>query len=323
MLKELHVLVGMLIFGFSPHAADAQTVVTTHEDRNIDALTRSHIVTVANETLIPDTRVRYNRATIDSDSPYFGAQGIGKVTSSTVDVNSTKLSISVVREAFIQEENSKFGTGFLVSPCHMITNYHVICDHDGEKICKEHEEVLHKSVNFSFFENKHGTDYRERVTGKVSFADQEADYAIVQIDSLKKKSNVPFLTPDFNKVSNIDDVTSWTGGYNVRSLGEKNSHLYGMKAKLKRIGPYIYASQGNIIITNGNSGGPTMHLDRTGLTASGILSDSAMEDKDGLVSVAKGVPTITSLTAIGNDLHANAPELYQYMLNAIHARRCE
>lgn len=214
-----------------------------------------------------DMRRKITRHTIESNDPMIGLHAIGKVTAAKVTEgnpgfeNSTK-----------EEESKAWGTGFMISSCHMITNNHVVCEKEvvnGKKVCKRNENLKGKSANFSFGENGTGTDFEKRVTGNVIASDESLDYAIVRIDSFRNNDEfIPYIPPNFNDISKINNLVSLGAGYPAQSRGENNHKLYGMKAKLTADNIYI---DGKMTFTPGNSGSPTLYVDESGLRASGLF----------------------------------------------------
>jgi S1-C subfamily serine protease len=130
-----------------------------------------------------DLRRKIDRHTIPSANPMFLLHAIGKVTAANVAEGK-----SGFEQSTKAEENRAWGTGFMISPCHMITNNHVVCEKElinGRSVCIRNESLKGKSINFSFGENSEGTDFEKRVTGNVIASDEGLDYALIRIDSLK------------------------------------------------------------------------------------------------------------------------------------------
>ena len=101
-----------------------------------------------------DLRRKIDRHTIDSRSPMFALHAIGKVTAAKVKEGQPGF-----EQSARAEENRAWGTGFMFTPCHMMTNHHVVCEKQtikGHKVCKGNEaiNIMGKSANFSFGENE-------------------------------------------------------------------------------------------------------------------------------------------------------------------------
>lgn len=263
-----------------------------------------------------DMRRKMDRNTIDPQNPMFALNAIGKVTAAKV----TEGSPGFVESAK-SEENRAWGTGFMISPCHMITNYHVVCEkelYNGKKICKNDETLKSKSANFSFGENSDGSDFNKRVTGKVITSDQGLDYAIVQIDSLKNSPNeVPFIMPNFRDISVINNQISLGAGYPIQSLDENSHKLYGMKARLTSESMFV---NGKITFTPGNSGSPTLYTKNGRLSASGLLISSST-DSNGKPSLNRSV-NIIGFPGIAKNLNVNNPNVFKDIVSSIKSGRC-
>lgn len=263
-----------------------------------------------------DMRRKIDRHTIDPQNPMFALHAIGKVTTAKI----TEGSPGFV-ESTKSEENRAWGTGFMISPCHMITNNHGVCErelYNGKKICKNDETLNGKSANFSFGENSDGSDFKRRVTGKVIAADESLDYAIVQIDSLKNTPDeVPFIMPNFRDISVINNQISLGAGYPIQSLNENSHKLYGMKARLNAKSMFI---NGKITFTPGNSGSPTLYTKNGRLSASGLLNSSST-DSNGKPSLNKSVEII-GFPSIGRDININNPNVFKDIVSSIKSGRC-
>lgn len=263
-----------------------------------------------------DMRRKIDRHTIDQQNPMFALNAIGKVTAAKV----TEGNPGFVESAK-SEENRAWGTGFMISPCHMITDYHVVCEkelYNGKKICKNDETLKSKSANFSFGENSDGSDFKKRVTGKVIASNQSLDYAIVQIDSLKNSpEEISFIMPNFRDISVINNQISLGAGYPIQSLNENSHKLYGMKARLNAKSMFI---NGKITFTPGNSGSPTLYTKNGRLSASGLLSSSST-DSNGKPSLNKSVEII-GFPSIGRDLNINNPSVFKDIVSSIKSGRC-
>lgn len=121
-----------------------------------------------------DLRRKIDRHMIPPNNPMFALHALGKVTAAKVTEGQPGFDQSTRAE-----EVRKWGTGFMISPCHMMTNHHVVCEHElvnGKKQCKSNEHVNGKPVNFSFGENSDGTDFEKRVTGHVIATNKSFDY---------------------------------------------------------------------------------------------------------------------------------------------------
>ncbi|MEK6772622.1 MAG: serine protease [Bdellovibrionota bacterium] len=264
-----------------------------------------------------DMRRKVTRHTIESNNPMIGLHAIGKVTAAKVAEgnpgfeNSTK-----------EEENKAWGTGFMISPCHMITNNHVVCEKEvvnGKKVCKRNENLKGKAANFSFGENETGSDFEKRVTGNVVASDEGLDYAIVRIDSFRNNDEfIPYIPPNFNNISKINDLISLGAGYPAQSRNEDNHKLYAMKAKLTAGDTNI---NGKMTFTPGNSGSPTMYIDKGVLFASGLFN-SSLNDSQGKPALNKSI-TIVGFPKIGNSLMKNNPKILNEITNSLKTGRCE
>ena len=264
-----------------------------------------------------DMRRKVTRHTIESNDPMIGLHAIGKVTAAKVTEgnpgfeNSTK-----------EEENKAWGTGFMISPCHMITNNHVVCEKEvvnGKKVCKRDENLKGKLANFSFGENETGTDFEKRVTGKVVASDEGLDYAIVRIDSFRKNDEfIPYIPPSFRNISKINDLISLGAGYPAQSRNEDNHKLYAMKAKLTADNTYI---DGKMTFTPGNSGSPTMHIDNGVLRASGLFH-KYYNDLKGKPSLNSN-PDIVGFPAIGSNLKQKNQKILNEITESLKYGRCE
>jgi len=261
-----------------------------------------------------DLRRKIDRQNINQNDPMYALNAIGKVTTGAVKEGQPGFF-----EATKNEENTSWGTGFMISPCHMITNHHVVCEKEtvnGVKACRSDGSVK-KNVNFSFGENSNGTDFKGRVTGNVAEFDSDFDFAIVRMESLKDQ-DVPYITPNFWDISKINEVVSLGAGYPVQSLGQNSHKLYGMKAILSENSAYV---NGKMSFTPGNSGSPTMNLKNSTLTASGIYSKGG-HDSSGNAKL-NGSPKITSMPTIGAALKQKNPALLKEILNSLRTGKCQ
>ncbi len=264
-----------------------------------------------------DVRRKIDRKNIDSNDPMFALHAIGKVTLST-----TKLGDSNFEQSSKAAENKAWGTGFMISPCHMITNYHVVCEKitlpNGKKVCNTKELVLNKSANFSFGENENGSDFAMRVTGKVVAFHTTQDYAIVRIDSLKNnEENIPYIYPNFSNISEINSKVSLGAGYPISSTKENNHKIYAMKAKLQDKGYFV---DGKMTFTPGNSGSPTVYLKDNALVASGLFNKYS-NDSNGQPSLNTKT-TVISMPTIGASLREKNSQIYQEISTALTAGVC-
>ncbi len=264
-----------------------------------------------------DMRRKVDRHNINSNNPMYALHAIGKVTlSKTVEGDSNFEQFSKI------EENKSWGTGFMISPCHMITNYHVICEKvvlpNGKKVCKNNESVLNKSANFSFGENEDGSDFAKRVTGKVVAFHTTQDYAIVRIDSLKKSDeSIPYIYPNFSNISEINNKISLGAGFPSNSIKENSHKIYAMKTKLKDNGYFV---DGKMTFTPGNSGSPTLYLKDDALVASGLFNKYS-NDSDGKPSL-NTKPTVISMATIGASLREKNSQTYKEISDALIGRSC-
>lgn len=82
-----------------------------------------------------DCRRKIDRQQFKNTDVLYSLNAIGKVT-----LPSPKEEQLGFVESVKDQENRSWGTGFTISPCHMITNNHVICDREivnGKSICKK------------------------------------------------------------------------------------------------------------------------------------------------------------------------------------------
>jgi len=261
-----------------------------------------------------DVRCEIDRSLIKPNDPMYNLHAIGKVTAAKL-VNGQPGYVESVK----QQENSSWGTGFMISPCHMLTNYHVVSS--TEKAIKG------KSVNFSFGDA--GLDFKTRITGRVvasgdylTSANKSSDWAVVKFDSLKNAKSVPYIFPYFRIVNNINKNISLTAGYPVRSQGEKTHKIFGMKSVLTSVDTYYMT--GKVVITAGNSGSPAaMEIDENGmLMANGLVAGNQKFLNGG--DVINGKKEIISLGIIKNQiLNSTDSYLMKEIGNAIGAGSCE
>lgn len=267
-----------------------------------------------------DLRRQIDRHTIDPRSPMFALHAIGKVTAAKV-----KEGHPGFEQSARAEENRAWGTGFMFTPCHMMTNHHVVCDKhtiNGRKVCKPNEaiSIMGKSANFSFGENEDGSDFAMRVTGTVVASHSTWDYAVLKIESLKSERYIPYIFPNFGNISVIDNAISLGVGYPVQSLGAASHKVYGMKARLKDI--KAFEVDGNITFTPGNSGSPTVYLhDKSTLVASGIFYKSGNDEKGN--PLINRMPSIRSMAAIGDDLRSRHGKVFDEIKQALTDGKCK
>jgi Trypsin-like peptidase domain len=264
-----------------------------------------------------DLRRRIDRHTIPPSSPMFALHAIGKVTAAKI--TERKITFELIKA----EENKTWGTGFMISPCHMITNYHVVCHREsvnGQKpTCKEHENVDGKPINFSFGENSDGTDFEKRVRGQVIAADTSLDYAVVRIASLVKNHEIiPYIPANFSDISRIKNSVSLSVGYPVQSIHENSHKLYGMKARLTPGKSYM---NGKMTATPGDSGSPTLYLHGDVLVASGLVSDTDVNSEG--KPIINRTPHILILPIIGRDLKDKNPSVLKEVTISMSSGRCK
>jgi ankyrin repeat protein len=253
-----------------------------------------------------DMRQKLHRHQIPVKDPMFALHAIGKVTAAKVKEGQPGFEQSAKAE-----ENRAWGTGFMFSPCHMMTNHHVVCEKqtiNGHKVCKPNEaiNIIGKSANFSFGENEDGSDFAMRVTGTVVASNWSYDYAVIRIEPVKSEP-VPYILSNFGNISVIDNAISLGVGHPVQSLGPASHKIYGMKARLKGGDMDV---NGPITFTPGNSGSPTLYLHNNSLlVASGIFHGYSNDDKGN--PLINREPAITSMPAVGRDLKSDLPPISQ------------
>jgi hypothetical protein len=176
-----------------------------------------------------DMRRMVDRNNIDNAHPMRILQAIGKVTKpqgpeDTRDFQKDPKSF----------ENKSWSTGTMISPYHMITNKHAVCNRelraDGKKRCIKTENLIGKEIHFSFGEKKDGSDFDKRVTGKVIASNSREDVAIVRIDSLKDVKDVPYVRPNFSAqdFQNLNDNVCLGAGFPIQSKNESNHKIYAI-----------------------------------------------------------------------------------------------
>lgn len=265
-----------------------------------------------------DLRRKIDRHNIDPRSPMFALHAIGKVTAAKV-----KEGQSGFEQSARAEENRAWGTGFMFTPCHMMTNHHVVCEKqviNGRKVCKGNEaiNIMGRSANFSFGENEDGSDFAMRVTGIVVASQDDLDYAVLRIESLRSEL-VPYISPNFSNISNINNSISLGAGHPAQSLGPASHKIYGMKARLKDLGHYVH---GGITSTAGNSGSPTVYLhDQSTIVVSGLMSKSEKDHKG--KSLINSEPSITSMPTIGKDLRSRHGKVFDEIKQALTDGQCK
>ncbi len=268
-----------------------------------------------------DLRRKVDRQNIQENDPMYALNAIGKVTAATIK-EGEKGFTNFVKE----EEKKSWGTGFMISPCHMITNHHVVCEKEkvnGKNICKSSGKV-NKHANFSFGENDNGTDFRNRLTGEVIESDSNLEYAIVKIGPVKNEKGeisdkkIPFLLPNFKSVSGLNQVVSAGGGYPAQSSNQNNHKMYAMKSVLSPNGARL---EGKITFTPGNSGSPTYYLDGGRLWASGIAAEVGF-DSNGDAKI-NSKPRMINFPTIKDDLIQKNPTLLKEIVSSIKSGQCK
>lgn len=263
-----------------------------------------------------DMRRKIDRQNLDLNDPMFALHAIGKVTAAKVTEGKPGFEKSTKAE-----ENKSWGTGFMISPCHMITNQHVVCEKElvnGKYICKKNEVLNGKSSNFSFGENDNGTDFEKRVTGNIVASDESLDYAIVKIHSLKNTDEaIPYILPNFWNIAEINNSVSLGAGYPAQSLGVDSHKLHGMKAKMRTANSYV---QGRMTFTPGNSGSPTLYLKNNLLTASGLFNKYSFDSHG--EAVLNSSPRIVGLPAIGSDLKLKNRSVLDDVIKSFQTGQC-
>jgi len=252
-----------------------------------------------------DVRREIDRSKIQPNDPMYALNGIGKVTV-VKSVEGQQDFENSVRS----QEQSSWGTGFLISPCHMITNHHVVS--------KTEQNIVGRKMNFSFGENNTGSDFNARSTGQVVGSNKQLDYAIVKISSLKNKKNVPFLFPNFSNIDSLNTKISLGAGFPVKSKGNKSHKIFGMKSELYEASGYI---NGAMTITPGNSGSPMMYAQSNRLIASGLAVGGG-QDSNG-VRELNSTKRILGLPEVGIDLNEKSPALFDEIRKSIATGQCE
>lgn len=264
-----------------------------------------------------------DRSKIALHNPMFNLHAIGKVT---IGDASGVESLEAI-------ENINYGTGTMISPCHMITNRHVVCTkvmRDGKNACVKNENILGKSVNFSYGEDPKTKKPLGRTVGIVVAQDPELDFAIARIDSLKDKSNVPYVVPAFKGSSIFNDSVCIGVGFPLASRDESNARPYGTKSKItekidERGGHWRIDAK--MTLLPGMSGMLPICLYRDGdspegrLIAAGI-ANSSDNDISGNPSLNADV-NIFSFREIGSHLKAFDNGIYTEIRKAIVAGKCD
>lgn len=208
----------------------------------------------------------------NENDPMWNLNAIGKVTRVGTGYGVPESDATFEARTRI-EENKAFGTGTMISPCHMITNHHVV---------SQTENAMGKQVNFSY--GSTGKDFKFRKTGTVIDAGAyleggiEKDWVIVKLDKPVLGKKVPFIIPDFRdprKTGFYNTVNLFVGTPGSRSVNENQFKLYGAKAKATGS---QFDMSAKVDMTPGNSGTLALALNPNyGLVASGINAKGSFD----------------------------------------------
>lgn len=263
-----------------------------------------------------DLRRKLPRHHLKETDPMYALNAIGKVTAVTSTVDDANFESSVKGQ-----ENKGWGTGFMISPCHMITNHHVVCDREvvnGIKNCTENKNLNGKKVNFSYGENTDGNDYLGRTTGQILTSNKRIDYAIVKIKTNDRK--IPFLIPDFEPESFDDNMIAMVPGYAGEYHWSESHRPVGMKSRLSynNTGHYLI---GEYSSSPGMSGSPAVIIKNKRLTVIGQhIATLPNEKKEYPLS---GKRSMFSFSAIRDDLMRVNIDLYSEINQAVSSGKCE
>lgn len=211
------------------------------------------------------------------------------------------------------------GSGNMISPCHTLTAYHAI---DSEK--KPIESNLNRQVVFDFFKNPSGYNYTKRKMGAVVAGsnDKNLDYAIIKLDKPKDKETIPYLLPEYDDVSNIDQCLSVsTGNPASHYTPAKPAALYGMKVRMYSNNKIL---EGYVNLSPGNSGGSidTYCVENKKFRITGLASGGNYIKTTGEDTLNTGIKVIAT-PAIFKDLALKNPRLLAEIQSAQKSGICK
>lgn len=236
---------------------------------------------------------------------------------SRVHLNDPMYALNALGRVFNRKKNAYVGSGYLISPCHVLTVHHNI-EQDYVDIPKETE------VGFSYGQNdKNPDEFLWHVKGRVVVDDPIEDYTILKIDSLRGKVNTLFLERLKTEDTTLENHICLSVGYPI--LHSKSGNLnksFGMKSRFTSDDEALYI-HGNINLSHGDSGGGVVCVDLREKKLKSVGLHQSIETYQFGASLLNGARRTMANEHIYRELSERYPAVMKEITAAVLTKRCE